>query len=79
MDVCSFRPATQKKEVRSIKYIGIDIGKRNCYVCVMDGDGNVLEETRYANLYGEAFRYATKVKAGSVSAVLSASLRGTSG
>ena len=49
--------------MRSIKYIGIDIGKRNCYVCVMDEKKNVREETHYANLYGEAFKYATKAKA----------------
>ena len=49
--------------MRSIKYIGIDIGKRNCYVCVKDEEGNVLEETSYANLYGEALKYATEAKA----------------
>ncbi len=49
--------------MRSIKYIGIDIGKRNCYVCVKGEKGKVLEETHYANLYGEAFKYATKAKA----------------
>ncbi len=30
-------------------YVGIDIGKRNCAVCVMDRDGNVLEHTKYRN------------------------------
>ena len=49
--------------MRSIKYIAIDIGKRNCYVCVKGEEGNVLEETSYANLYGEALKYATEAKA----------------
>ncbi|MYC72908.1 MAG: IS110 family transposase [Gemmatimonadetes bacterium] len=30
-------------------YVGIDIGKRNCAVCVMDRDGNVLENIKYRN------------------------------
>ena len=30
-------------------YVGIDIGKQICVVCVMDRDGNVLEHTKYKN------------------------------
>ena len=48
--------------MRCIKYIGIDIGKRNCYVCVMDGSGGVVEETHYANLYDRAREYAAQLK-----------------
>ena len=35
-------------------YVGIDIGKRSCAVCVMDRDGNVLEHTKYKNTRGAA-------------------------
>ena len=48
--------------MRCIKYIGIDIGKRNCYVCVMDGSGGVVEETHYANLYDRTREYAAQLK-----------------
>ena len=37
------------KTIDTTKYVGIDIGKRSCAVCVMDRDGNVLENTKYRN------------------------------
>ena len=36
----------KEKEVREIeKSIGIDTGKRKCVTCIMDADGNILEES----------------------------------
>ena len=38
-----------EKRGERVKSIGIDIGKRRCIVCIMDGGGAVLEETGYDN------------------------------
>ena len=35
-------------------YIAVDIGKRNCVVCITDKDGSILEETKYENTLQEA-------------------------
>ena len=32
-----------------MKNIGIDIGKKKCFICVMDEKGTILEETNYDN------------------------------
>lgn len=32
-----------------MKHIGIDIGMKKCYVCVMDDKGNILEDLQYVN------------------------------
>ena len=56
--------ANQKKEVRmtgTTKYVGIDIGKRNCAVCGMDRDGNVLEHMKYRNTREAAGKLAKTV------------------
>jgi predicted NBD/HSP70 family sugar kinase len=29
-----------------LKYIGVDIGKRNFVVCVMDSNGSIIKETQ---------------------------------
>ena len=38
--------------IDTTKYVGIDIGKRVCSVCVVDRDGNVLEHMKYKNTRG---------------------------
>ncbi|HSF00306.1 MAG TPA: hypothetical protein VLA48_05365, partial [Nitrososphaeraceae archaeon] len=40
-------------------YIAVDIGKRNCVVCIMDKDGSIVEETKYTNTLEEAERFAS--------------------
>ena len=32
-----------------MKHIGIDIGMKKCYVCIMDDKSNVLEDSQYVN------------------------------
>jgi len=41
-----------------MKNIGIDIGKRRCDVCVVDGRGRVLERGHYPNTAEDAGRFA---------------------
>ena len=41
-------------ESRKDYYIAVDIGKRNCVVCVTDKDGSIIEETKYDNTLQEA-------------------------
>ena len=45
-----------------MRSIGIDIGKRKCVVCVMDGRGNVLERTSYENTLDDATAMARNLK-----------------
>lgn len=40
-------------------YIAVDIGKRNCVVCITDNDGSIIEETKYDNNLQEAERFAS--------------------
>jgi len=40
--------------------IGTGIGKRKCFVCVMDGAGRVLEETSYDNTMRQAQQFAER-------------------
>jgi len=28
----------------------VDIGKRNCVVCIIDSDGSIIEETKYVKI-----------------------------
>jgi len=42
-------------------YIAVDIGKRNCVVCVTDKDGSIVEETKYDNTLQEAERFASSL------------------
>ena len=54
----------KEKEVREIeKSIGIDIGKRKCVTCIMDADGNILEESWYRNTLGGIREFAERVTA----------------
>ncbi len=41
-----------------MKSIGIDIGKKTCIVCIMDGKGKVLEESKYDNTLEAADKFA---------------------
>ncbi len=40
-------------------YIAVDIGKKNCVVCITDKDGSIIEETKYDNTLQEAERFAS--------------------
>jgi transposase len=46
-------------ESRKDYYIAVDIGKKNCVVCVTDKDGSIVEETKYTNTLEEAERFAS--------------------
>ena len=52
-------------------YVGIDIGKKDCVICVVDRDGNVLERSKYPNKREAAAEFAKHVlsKYGKCSAV----------
>ncbi|MGN6823129.1 MAG: hypothetical protein ACTHJ7_10230 [Candidatus Nitrosocosmicus sp.] len=39
-------------------YISIDIGKKNCVVCITDKDGIIIEETKYDNTLSDAQNFA---------------------
>ena len=39
---------------RTKAYVGIDIGKRTCVVCIMGADGDVLKRTKYPNARKDA-------------------------
>ena len=39
-------------------YISIDIGKKNCVVCITDNDGLIIEETKYDNTLSDAQNFA---------------------
>jgi len=43
----SFQLANQQKggENKNLKYIAVDIGKRNCVACIMNSDGSIAEES----------------------------------
>ena len=42
-------------------YVGIDIGKKDCVICVVDRDGNVLERSKYPNKRETAAEFAKHV------------------
>jgi predicted NBD/HSP70 family sugar kinase len=42
--------------------MGVDIGKRNCVVCIMDSDGSIIEETKYDNTLDQAESFASYIK-----------------
>jgi hypothetical protein len=31
----------------------VNIGKRNCVVCIMDSDGSIIEETKYVKIVNQ--------------------------
>ena len=45
-----------------MNYIGADIGKRNCVVCVMDSNGSIIKETNYNNTMEQAESFASSIK-----------------
>jgi predicted NBD/HSP70 family sugar kinase len=53
-------PNSKKKG--SLNYMGVDIGKRNCVVCIMDSDGSIIEETKYNNTLDQAESFASSIK-----------------
>jgi transposase len=42
-------------------YVSIDIGKRNCVVCVTNKEGTIIEETKYDNTLSEARDFAQHI------------------
>ena len=44
-----------------MKYVGIDVHKKMCQVAVLDEDGSLLEEARFANTPEEIEEYAAKL------------------
>ena len=50
------------KKKGSLNYIGVDIGKRDCIVCIMDSDGSIIEETKYNNTLDHAKSFASYIK-----------------
>ena len=45
-----------------ITYVGIDIGKQNCIVCIMDQDGAVLERAKYPSTRKDAAIFAERLQ-----------------
>jgi transposase len=46
-----------------LNYIGVDIGKRNCVVCIMDSNGSIIKETNYNNnTLEQAKSFASSIK-----------------
>jgi len=44
-----------------VKNIGIDIGKKKCFICVMDEKGSIMEETDYDNTMQDAESFAKNI------------------
>ncbi len=42
-------------------YVGVDIGKQNCVVCIMNSDGSIIEETKYNNTLKQAEIFASSI------------------
>jgi hypothetical protein len=48
-----------KKEVKiNLKFIAVDIGKRDHKACIMISDGSIVEEAKYNNTLSEAEIFA---------------------
>jgi transposase len=45
-----------------LNYIGVDIGKRNCVVCIMDSNGSIIKETNYNNTLEQAESFASSIR-----------------
>ena len=54
--------SSNRKKKESLNYMGIDIGKQNCVVCIMDSDGSIIEETKYNNTLDQAESFASSIK-----------------
>ena len=50
---------TLKSKNNNDYYIAVDIGKKNCVVCVTNKDSSIIEETKYDNILEEAERFAS--------------------
>ena len=50
-----------KRETNARYYVSIDIGKKNCVVCISDKDGLIIEETKYGNTFSEACFFAQHI------------------
>ena len=53
-------PNMKKKGL--LNYIGVDIGKRNCIVCIMDSNRSIIKETNYYNTLEQAESFASSIK-----------------
>jgi len=42
--------------------MGVDIGKQNCVVCIIEEDGSIIEETEYNNTLDQAEFFASYIK-----------------
>ena len=54
--------ASNMKKKGLLNYIGVDIGKRNCVVCIMDSNGSIIKETNYNNTLEQAESFASSIK-----------------
>jgi hypothetical protein len=50
-----------KRETNARYYVSIDIGKKNCVVCITDKDGLIIKETKYGNTLSEACCFAQHI------------------
>ena len=50
-----------KRETNARYYVFIDIGKKNCVVCITDKDGLIIKETKYGNTLSEACCFAQHI------------------
>jgi len=48
----AYKPASPTQEVKRTNYVGIDVGKNRCAVCVTDEKGEILRELIYMNTRG---------------------------
>ena len=53
---------TSRRIQKQLNYIGVDIGKRDCIVCIMDSDGSIIEEPKYNNTLDHAKSFASYIK-----------------
>ena len=59
---CSLQANHNPKEVNETRYIGIDVGKRRCQVCVMDERGSIVDEFKFENSFEGISYLVGKVK-----------------
>ena len=52
-----------------MKYIGIDIGKRSCSVCIKDAAVKIVHETKYTNTVHDAEMFIKELPRGKYAAV----------
>lgn len=44
-----------------LNYVGVDIGKLTCMVCIMNSDGSIIEKTKYNNTLDAADFFASSI------------------